>query len=691
MLQPFDYHTHHPAFGAYGSFTLGAVGKGGGFNIHDGRRPCTEEIHVGFGRASEGLRLLPFSRISLADLSAFGTHVKEFEATSFQVLPDLEVSRNLGWGTDTWTTGGFRLTLSTPFGNVPDPRREGWEAVGNRMLPAIWAELELDNSDSTEDAVVVFGMGQGDSGVGPLERDGLVGVTRQGREGFATTAKSGARPYCGFALHQAIGKDLLPRAPHWLGSTFGLAWSVPAGEVKRFPVAIGWHVGGIATSGIATSYGYTRLWSSLDAVLEAAVAYQPQAQKIAADRDRDLEKAAISDERKWMLAHATRGYLGNTELLATPEGDPICVVNEGEYCMMNTLDLAVDQAMFEVRYFAWFTREVLDLYADRYSFVDELKLPGETTVHPGGLSFCHDMGVRNHFSTAGNSSYELSGLEGCFSHMTFEQACNWPIVAAIYARRTRDREWCAGRGEILEGVLESLERREDPDPTRRKGVSGTDSTRCGTGTEITTYDSLDPSLSQARQNLYTTTKLWAAYLALESLLDLAGRPDLAKKSRLGAVRSARAVESWPERDGILPAISDGRNFSAILPAVEGLVYPLSWGDRESTAARGPFGAMVGKLGRHLGLALDQGLCLFPDGGWRLSSTSDNSWFSKIWLAQHVAERVYGRDPDTRSDRAHMAWLAPGSADWGFSDQIIAGVAIGSKYYPRGVTAVLFLD
>ncbi|MEN9307644.1 MAG: hypothetical protein RL173_1576 [Fibrobacterota bacterium] len=690
MLQPLDYHAHHPAFGSYGSFTLGAIGEGGGFNVHDGRQPASEEVYVGFGRASEGLRLLPFSKVSHADLSAFATTGPSADLSACRTLPPHDISRQLGWGTDSWSVDGFRLTLATPFGPTADPRREGWEALGNALLPAIWGELEFDNSRSTEDAVVVFGIGQGDTGVAPLELPGIVGACRQGRVGIASLATSGARPFCGFSLESALGVGLSGRVPHWLGSTFGLVWTVAAGTVGKCPMVLGWYHHGLATTGLDTTYGYTHVWNDLDAVLDAALAHSPEAWKTARDRDRELEASAISDDRKWMLAHATRGYLGNLQILSTPEGAPVCVVNEGEYCMMNTLDLSVDQAFFEAKFFPWITREILDLFADRHSFIDELKLPDETRIHQGGLSFCHDMGVRNRFSPSGHSSYEMPDLEGCFSHMTFEQACNWPLTGAVHLAGSMDKNWCIGRRTTLEGILESLERREHPDATRRSGVPGTDSVRCGSGTEITTYDSLDPSLAQTRQNLYTTVKLWAAYLALEKLLSAAECDSLAARAREGAKRSAKAVVEWPERNGIMPAISDGRNASTILPAVEGLVYPLFWNDRDAVSANGPFGPMVSKLGRHLGRALDDGICRFPDGGWRISSTSDNSWLSKIWIAQTVAERVYGRMPDSVADRAHAGWLSPGSSRWGWSDQIVGGQAIGSKFYPRGVTSILFL-
>lgn len=43
-----------------------------------------------------------------------------------------------------------------------------------------------------------------------------------------------------------------------------------------------------------------------------------------------------------MLTHSIRSYYGSTQLLDA-DGKPFWVVNEGEYRMMNTFDLTVDQ------------------------------------------------------------------------------------------------------------------------------------------------------------------------------------------------------------------------------------------------------------------------------------------------------------------------------------------------------------
>src|SRR5206468_1982153 len=97
------------------------------------------------------------------------------------------------------------------------------------------------------------------------------------------------------------------------------------------------------------------------------------------------------------------------------------------------------------------------------------------------------------------------------------------------------------------------------------------------------------------------------------------------------------------------------NRSHILPAAEALVYPYYWLNQlRSRAAARAAGAdaeeavdnalrspLVAALRRHtvrlLGDAERRNL--FPDGGIKLSSTSNNSWVSKIAVFQFVARQV----------------------------------------------------
>ena len=72
---------------------------------------------------------------------------------------------------------------------------------------------------------------------------------------------------------------------------------------------------------------------------------------------------------------------------------------------------------------------------------------------------------------------------------------------------------------ILEQCLQSMLNRDNPDPSLRNGIMALDSTRTMGGAEITTYDSLDVSLGQARNNIYLAGKCWASYLAMERIFN----------------------------------------------------------------------------------------------------------------------------------------------------------------------------
>jgi hypothetical protein len=121
----------------------------------------------------------------------------------------------------------------------------------------------------------------------------------------------------------------------------------------------------------------------------------------------------------------------------------------------------------------------------------------------------------------------------------------------------------------------------------------------------------------------------------------------------------------------------------IIPAIEGLAY-LAYAEIEMTGA---VAELAQALRGHLEAVLASGVCRFPDGGWKLSSSSANSWLSKIFLCQWTAETLWGIQTLPEDDEAHWRWISEGPVNgyWCFSDQIVNGQAEGSKYYPRGVT------
>ena len=104
-----------------------------------------------------------------------------------------------------------------------------------------------------------------------------------------------------------------------------------------------------------------------------------------------------------MFSQAVHSYYGSTELLET-DGAPLWAVNEGEYRMLNTFDLTVDQLYFEMKLNPWTVRNELDWFVKRYSYTDKVRFPGKAAEYPGGLSFTHDMGVANHFAKPRHST-----------------------------------------------------------------------------------------------------------------------------------------------------------------------------------------------------------------------------------------------------------------------------------------------
>jgi hypothetical protein len=162
-------------------------------------------------------------------------------------------------------------------------------------------------------------------------------------------------------------------------------------------------------------------------------------------------------------------------------------------------------------------------------------------------------------------------------------------------------------------------------------------------------------------------------------------------------------------DGILPAIFEKSNpgyKSRILPAVEGCAYPLYFaktgyaglkpGQIYGTPAEKKMFAVLKAHTRKL-LVDPQGRNVFADGGIKLSSTSNNSWMSKISIFMHVTRRVFDLDKDPqvaevfrKADAAHVKWQTEGSAYWACCDQIVSGEGKASRYYPRIITSALWM-
>jgi hypothetical protein len=737
-----SFNAHHSPMGAFFSFTCGHFGTRGGMAAQLGR-PANQDIYIGVkdgGRHSNSpLRCLPFYEGADKGEQAQVPEVAQQAAASYlveqQANPDLadpdadkkkpkvtaygkaQIRRHYGWGIDRWVTPDFGFEICTPFGPIADPAVSSATEMRRTLLPAVIAELRVDNTAGKQTKTAFFALGFHEAGVRILD-EGL-GAGQSKRLGFALRNQLGVAGqlfdtrdnaysppahepfvFMRWSPNEGLAEEHNP--VHLLGSCPGIGFEVPAGKCYSLVIALGCYLDGAVTTRLEGRYLYTRYFAGLQDVLAEALMNGYECWKLANQRDQELLASGLSADQQFLIAHATRSYYGSTELLDVG-GRPYWIVNEGEYVMMNTLDLSVDQVFWELKWNPWVVRNLLDNFVRFYSYHDQC-----------GLSFCHDQGIHGQFSPLGHSSYELTDLKGCFSHMTAEQLCNWTLIAACYVAKTRDTAWLSRTKPIIDACLGSMLNRDDADPAKRNGIMGTDSSRCGSGQEITTYDSLDHSLAQSRNNLYLAVKGWATYEGLCYLETALGDKARAAEADRACRKAADSVARQLGPDGVIPAVFEKDNpgyHSRILPAIEGLVYPLYWAgcdpdgygryvreqvlNEESDSAHGRLLRALRSHAQSL-LGDPENRNRFPDGGWKLSSTANNSWMSKIAIAQHVVREVFGLEKgDARqraADAAHVKWQTEGSsAYWACSDQMVKGVAWGSKYYPRIVTTILWME
>lgn len=633
---------------------------------------------------------MPFSEGIANDAERYSQTEENADGDSF-VFDDSDIERDYRWASDRFSAPGLSFEVTTPFFSIPDPATADEADLRFASCPATFVKLRIENT-SKEDWEGFFAL-KNDQYWSPLSgrAAGKRGFVSRDQMGFATEAE--VEEFCDFTVEQSFARA--STSPIFLlGPVAGCRFHVPAGATREVDFVLAYYIAGQATFNHPAKYWYTQHFDGIDAVFDYAFENHGRYMKEARKRDAELAASGLSEAQQFQLAHATRSYYGSTEWLT--DGQPLWIVNEGEYLMMNTLDLTVDMLFFELRFNPWTVRNVLEQFADRYHYVDEIFSPdAPEKLYAGGLSFTHDMGVANHFSPEGRSSYERSGLDRlCFSCMTCEQLTNWILCAGVYLAKTQDNGFIEKHAELFTRCFESLLRRDHPDPEKRNGLMGFESSRTDGGGEITTYDSLDHSLGQARENIYLGGKCWASYLALESIFKRLKDDAQAEQAQAAALRCSETLAAaFDEEAGYIPAVLDGESKSAIIPAAEALVYPWEMGLLDATREKGPYGQYIHSLKRHLAHVLREGVCLYPDGGWKLSSKADNSWMSKICLNQYVIREILGMhyEGEERADEAHVQWQVEGSKFYACSDQFTSGKAIGSLYYPRIVTSILWMQ
>lgn len=707
-MQTIFFNAQHSPIGAFASFTLGHPGAKGGLGLELGK-PADRSVFIGLeSDQPHHYDLLPFYKDAEDEARRFDVEApadhQPKSAARMRPFANDAISRDYRLSTDTWTAGDLTFRIISPVRSIPDPESGDREALKQVLVPAVVVEIEVDNRSCERSRRVFFGY-EGSDPYSAMRRIDDRGEERlkgigQGNLTAIISDDERLRSAMAFSIEQAVEPQIEDNVVFGLGGVGALVGDCPAGEVSTFRFAVCFFRSGIATSGEPTQYFYRRYFKTIEEVGDYALANFDLYKQWADEAELQLHTARLSEDQRFQFVHAVHSYFGSTQFLdwtdGSKEGRPYWVVNEGEYRMMNTFDLTADHLYFEMKLNPWTVRNELEWFIRRYSYRDEVRFPGESKTFPGGISFTHDQGIANHISRSAYSTYELFGLSGCFSHMTHEQLVNWAVCATTYLHGSGNDAFYQEHRQVFADVLQSMMNRDHPEPAERNGIMGLDSSRTNGGAEITTYDSLDASLGQARNNLYMGVKTWAAYVTLAHVFGKQGDADLARSAESQAQRAAATIVSAMREDGYIPGVMFEGNDSKIIPAIEGLVFPVVAGCGQAVAHDGPYADLLKALNRHLDTVLKPGACLFDDGGWKLSSTSNNSWLSKIYLCQYVYRVVLKRpwdDTCQKADAAHVAWLLnpDRSTYWAWSDQMISGEAWGSKYYPRGVTSVLWLD
>ena len=668
------FNVDHSPVGAWASFVYGMEASGG--------------LQMGSSPAKDGY-LMPHYGVVVAVKKGDDVRVMPFytrpagSAPTPKVFSAAEVRHMLGAATDRWQLpDGVSWTHYTPSWSLPEWDGASVEEQRRFALPATWLTFTVDNRTGAQALELAFGVQQ------PAVRardwpdfDGFVVA-----DDHALAVRTGeAEPLEADAVRRDFGLE---------GATAAFRVRVPAGQQKTVTFIVAHHRAGEVArlGGEPLRFAHAGLFRGPGEVIARADALLPEVVARCQAEEQRLAVAGLSAERAFLSAAAIHSYQFNTLFfLGAQSQRPVWVVIEGEYRLLNTLDLVVDHLFYELALHPWTVRNELDVYLEYYSFVDELARPGETTLHPGGLGFFHDMG-------SGFAFADPSKGQAYTALMTQEELQNWLISAALYWRATQDDKWLARHRETLQRGLTSMLLRDDIDPAKRDGITSYRSVLRGAERrrEITTYDAMDHSLQQPTDSLYIAVKSFGTYLVLEPLFRALGEPALAAECSAAAKRTELGLLAhWDPSAKCFPAVFDGQPASRIIPAIEGLVYPFVMGLERAVAADGPHAALIARLKQHMETVLVDGTCLDArTGGWILSNTSNTTWQSKVYLNQFITEKVLGLTDQRvvgRPDAAHYAYQVLGAPAVCWTCQIFTRelTAFGCRHYPRGVTSALW--
>lgn len=675
----------HAPEGAYSTFAYGVKGSQCGLETSSASIP-----YAGGGggvivalSGPGGLQALPF---------VAGTSSIASNATFFA---DANVQRTLGPCTDQWSvpSAGLAFTHYTPAWSMADINTATLAEKKRFFLPATWMTFTIANTSSQREDFY-FGLPVSAS------RQSFAGGAYQG----FTTGEAALAVQNGSC--ELLSGSGLSAALNGVTTGFAFHLSVPPGVTRSLNVAVAFYRSAVVDTRIGASYYYTSLFSGFDSVLDAAFAEYPDALTRCQQLASAMQNANLNVYRQFLACEALHSYQCNTNCLIDGQNKVYWRETEGAYENINTLDLTADHAFYDCVMHPWVLRNILDAFSgasnngNGYTFTHPLY--NESTgvqVSANGFSFQHEMGNGNGL-VSNDPATDPTEYETVFSYMGQEELDNWIVSAGLYWTHSGDNSWVSNNSAMLKTCLNSLLLRDDTNAATRDGVTSYLNFSPQSGHyEITTYDSLDPSLQDPHNGAYTASKNWAAYLALQAMFTQIGDTADASTAQSQAALAAQSITNgFNATLGYIPAALSGSNTSATLPILEGVSLANWMGFTTATNMQtGPYAAMLQKLRQHCISVLTPGLCLdSTTGSLKITSANTNTFPSKEFIAQYAAETVLGVTGDRVDglvDQVNATLQMQQSDYQGLSDQINAPggnfTANSSLHYPRGITSALF--
>ena len=517
-LQPDEvafFNSDHSPVGAHASLVYGMEASGG-LNMLDVRRTRERPLMV-----QDGLLIALKNGAAKAQVMPFCPAIDDPSIAEF--CDRAQVRRVLRASVDSWDAGnGVSWRHYTPYWKLENIDTASAAEVRRFLLPATWMTFRIDNRGGAVAKSFLFSL---------LDKSHSSRQSWGGHHGFVLSKQIQMSPREGeintlntshaIAVPTKEGSLLSPeevqRKYGVAGATTAIELEVPKGQVRELTVIIAhYNDQPLVNLGHARLY-MTKHYSSISSVVEEAIHSYPAAKQRCEAYLAEVKSWGMNEYRQFLYGHALASYMFNTRLFIQEDGQYLWSIIEGEYDYINTFDLVIDQAFFELEMHPWTVRNELELYASRFHYIDKIKNPeiANATVYDGGLGFNHDMGGAFDYKTP-----EQAALP--YPLMTQEELQNWILSAGLYWKKTGDTAWLKGKQRELEQCLASMLVRDDIDLAKRDGITtyattATAPPKAAKGGEITTYDSLDLSLKVPQNSMYIATKSFGSYLALEAM------------------------------------------------------------------------------------------------------------------------------------------------------------------------------